>query len=134
MLNRLGRYRFTLAHELCHMLLHREIYDNAKIHSLDDYVRFQEELDPDLRAAYEFQAMNLAGRLLLPKGAFVKACARVLAPLRKRIPTGADLSLLCELVAARTGPQFEVSEEVAFRRLFKDGLYKNLELGSEYSR
>ena len=58
--------------------------------------------------------MNLAGRILLPKGTFVEACARVLAPLRKRIPTGADLSLLCELIAARMGPQFEVSEEVAF--------------------
>jgi hypothetical protein len=112
------------------MLLHEKIYDEANIHSLDDYVRFQEEMDPDLRAAYEFQAMNLAGRILLPKDTFLKACARVLAPLQRRIPAGTDLSLLCELIAARTGPLFEVSEEVAFRRLFKDRLYRNLDLGS----
>ena len=112
------------------MLLHREIYDEAKIHSLEDYLGFQDDLDPDLRAAYEFQAMNLAGRILLPKDAFLEECSRVLAPLKKRIPTGADLSLLCELIAARVGPQFDVSDEVAFRRLFKDGLYKKLDLGS----
>jgi hypothetical protein len=74
--------------------------------------------------------MNLAGRILLPKDTFIEECARVLAPLQKRIPTGADLSLLCELIAAKVGPQFEVSDEVAFRRLFKDGLYKILGLGS----
>ncbi len=77
--------------------------------------------------------MSLAGRILLPKGTFVEACTRVLAPLQKRIPSGADLTLLCELIASRAGPQFEVSDEVAFRRLFKDGLYKNLELGSDSS-
>jgi len=124
-----SRYRFTLAHELSHLILHRDIYHEAGIETLDDYIRWHEELDEYVRSAYEFQAMNLAGRILLPKTTFLSTCERHLSPLRAQIPEEADPSLVCELLGAKVAPEFDVSDEVAFRRLWRDGLCEDLGLG-----
>lgn len=124
MMKRLRRYRFTLAHQLSHLLLHEDIYEGANIESLEDYVRFQNDLDPDLRAAYEFQAMNLAGRVLLPEVSFFGLCEKTLSSVRHRLPADVDRALLGELIAAKVAAVFEVSEEVAVRRLFKDRLWE----------
>jgi len=124
-----SRYRFTLAHELSHLILHKDIYREASIETLDDYIRWHEELDEYVRSAYEFQAMNLAGRILLPKTTFLSTCERHLSPLRAQIPEEADPSLVCELLGAKVAPEFAVSDEVTFRRLWRDGLCEDLGLG-----
>src|SRR5258706_1033259 len=61
------RLRFTLAHEVGHMLLHRELYEGLAIRSLEDWMGFLETVDPGLISDYEWQARNLAGRILVPE-------------------------------------------------------------------
>ena len=95
-----------------------------ELESLEDYIRFQNTLDPDLRAAYEFQAMNLAGRILLPDVSFLGLFEKTLSAVRHRLPADVDRALLGELIAAKVASTFEVSEEVAVRRLFKDRLWE----------
>ncbi len=126
MMNRVRRYRFTIAHKVAHLVLHDDLYEEAGIRNLEDYLGFQEELDPELRDAYEFQAMNLAGRVLLPRPTFIRACRRVLDTVRAKLSQVKDWNTVGELVAWRVAPEFEVSEEVASRRLFKDRLWDEI--------
>lgn len=126
MMNRLTRYRFTLAHEVGHLLLHEDLYKEANIVSLEDYLQFQQKLDSDLRDAYEFQAMNLAGRILLPQRPFMTACRSLLQEVRPKLPEVADWTVVGELIGRRVAPAFEVSDEVAGRRLFKDRLWDEI--------
>ena len=118
----LHRYRFTLAHEVSHLLLHLDLYREAAPKTLAEYLAFQESFDGDLRNAYEFQAMNVAGRILLPRAPFVRCAGAVLSGLQARIRETADARTICELLASHVAPRFEVSEEVAFRRLWGDRL------------
>jgi Zn-dependent peptidase ImmA (M78 family) len=126
MVNRVRRYRFTIAHELAHLILHSDLYEEAGIGDLEDYLAYQESLDPDLRDACEYQAMNLAGRILLPRPSFTTACRRVLDSVRAKLTQVKDWNTVGELVASRVAPEFEVSDEVASRRLFKDRLWDEM--------
>lgn len=116
------RLRFTLAHEISHHELHKEIFDEADIHSLDDYLRFQDELDPVLRDNYEFQAYNVAGRILVPTGKLVEASRDALDTVRGRLPTGIDRRALCSVLAARVAEPFNVSTSVVEKRLLNDSV------------
>jgi Zn-dependent peptidase ImmA (M78 family) len=58
------RYRFSLAHEVGHLLLHADLYRGSKLTSFEEWIEFHESLDPVLRDNMEWQAKSLAGRIL----------------------------------------------------------------------
>jgi len=76
------RFRFTLAHEVGHMLLHSRLYEGLGIRSLEQWIGFLETTDSGLISNYEWQARNLAGRILVPEAALIEIARRHL----KRVP------------------------------------------------
>lgn len=123
-----ARYRFTLAHEVGHWLLHRDLYSDAGITDLASYVAAYEAMDDDAQKDMEFQARNLGGRILLPREPFVGALTEAFEPFRAKVPKDADVRLVCARLAKLLGPRFNVSEQVIETRLAGDGLCQEVGL------
>ena len=65
--HRNSRYRFTLAHEIGHMLLHGYLYSQFKFNSIADWTAAIKEMPIEERSRVEWQADEFAGRLLVPR-------------------------------------------------------------------
>lgn len=108
-----ARYRFTLAHEVGHLVLHGTFYREAKIRSSADFLRFREAILAEDLERLEIQAMNFAGAVLMPRG-----------PLQALLASfgvsRADLVKLGSAVARR----FFVSTGAADRRMRLSGLLR----------
>lgn len=61
-------YKFTLAEELAHILLHMDFYEG--ISDVDDYIKKYKSIGDEDYRKYEQQARNLASFLLLPEKEF----------------------------------------------------------------
>lgn len=63
-----NRYRFTLAEEIGHFYLHKDIYnEGVKYESVEEFIDDYAKMDEDDLGWIEFQAREFAGRLLVPK-------------------------------------------------------------------
>lgn len=58
--------RFSLAHELGHFVLHKELYESLDIKDLDSYLYFWENISGDDYNYIEHPAERFAGYLLVP--------------------------------------------------------------------
>lgn len=62
-----GPFRFTVAHELGHLVLHGEILSAARYNTSDQYMRFLASMSDDARSSMEWQANEFAGVLVMPE-------------------------------------------------------------------
>lgn len=79
------RIRFSLAHELGHFVLHREIFKSLRIASLEDYYRFYQDAPEDQYRFLEDQANKFAGCLLMPQEILNQHWEKYLAEARKKL-------------------------------------------------
>jgi hypothetical protein len=63
---RYNRYRFTLAHELAHKVLHQEYYKKMEFFSISEWANVVEQIDENDRSKMEYQAYAFAGLILVP--------------------------------------------------------------------
>lgn len=68
------KYRFTLAHELGHYLLHESCYENLPFESPDEYVRWRMSITPEEIGWFETQGDWFAGHVLVPTKPLEKIC------------------------------------------------------------
>jgi len=61
------RTRFTLAHELGHLVLHEFVYHQFEASEYKDWIDFINSIEEDDLDWFEMQADEFAGRLLVPK-------------------------------------------------------------------
>ncbi len=61
-----GPFRFTVAHELGHLVLHREILAAAKYGTSRQYMEYLARVPDDVRSSMEWQANEFAGVLIVP--------------------------------------------------------------------
>lgn len=118
----LYRYRFTLAHELAHLVLHQSVLAEANFSSPEEWLEFQNAIPEEDRSWLEWQAYALAGLILVPRD-----------PLARRIRDAIEMAkagdFMVDLreeahrsyVATWVGRQFEVSQGVILRRGGYDG-------------
>jgi hypothetical protein len=88
-----ARYRFTLAHEVAHIVLHKRILEKIKISSLAEWKRFIENIDPRDYSVLEFQGYAFAGLVLVPPRDLKKLLLENIAalnPLVKKKPSPKD--------------------------------------------
>lgn len=64
--SRPGRYRYTLAHEIGHLVLHGDIYEKYKFDNIDGWKKFIEEFPEKEYSWFEWQAYEFAGLVLAP--------------------------------------------------------------------
>ena len=122
--HRPGRYRFTLAHELAHAVLHRRIFLANRFGRVEDWKRFQRDLDEADRGWLEYQAYAFAGLILVPTESLLAEYQKAL-----RVAGRAGLSLQSAGEVARPyianwlARRFDVSSQVVEKRLNKDDLW-----------
>ena len=122
------RYRFSLAHEVGHLLLHSDLYREVQLRSFEDWLSFQDTLDPDLRDSLEWQARSLAGRILVPTDPLAREAQAVLEAVKERLPKGVKTEMLFGRLAIPLGDTFNVHEEVVRIRLAGDRIGERLHL------
>lgn len=118
-----NRLRFTLAHELGHICLHKEKATNLMPESIDDYIEIMMSVDPSQYGRFEYQAYEFAGRLLVP----IQELKDEVLELKDEIdrylniyPRGGNDMI--PYIAPKINGKFGVSTEVIERRLEREGI------------
>jgi Zn-dependent peptidase ImmA (M78 family) len=115
------KYRFTLAEELAHYLIHRHLFANCRTE--EDRLRIEAMLDERTRAYMESNAKALASALLMPKTTIeplVEALAGKLVDDEGHI-------LVDELVGT-LAHEYDVNFQAAKRRMINLGYRQRLNL------
>lgn len=71
--DRLTRYRFTLAHEIGHVVFHRHLYHAHKFKSVHDWKDFINSMTEEEHSWLEYQGYAFAGLILVPKQNLIKS-------------------------------------------------------------
>jgi Zn-dependent peptidase ImmA (M78 family) len=121
--NNEGRYRFTIAHEIGHLLLHKEYYQELNISSIEDYQNYQATVDPTDLSFLENHANNFAGLVLVPEESLQAAyaiCVKKILDKSQRVKGFPDV--LNDIVCETLSKKYLVHKETIRIRLDKDGL------------
>jgi Zn-dependent peptidase ImmA (M78 family) len=120
------RMRFSYAHEIGHYQLHRGLYADLEITTIDDWRLFISSV-PDREYRFvEWQANEFAGRLLVPRNMLVEQIGSVKTTLAKngRIDLlKRDPGMVLESVSTYIAKPFDVSAEVIKIRVERESLW-----------
>ncbi len=122
-----ARFRFTLAHEVGHIVLHADIYQHGNFRLSQEWEGFMAGIPVDQREWMEWQANSFAGLLLVPGPALVERARAGLNSLRQAAPT-AGVEILEDYLVDILAREFEVSAGVIRSRLDKDHVRENIGL------
>ncbi|MBN1541935.1 ImmA/IrrE family metallo-endopeptidase [candidate division KSB1 bacterium] len=123
--NRFYRYRFTLAHEIAHLILHKSYLESCTIKTLDGWIKFIRELDPRDHDKIEFQAYTFAGLVLVPDRFLHQRFNDHLVEIEDLIDQAKSSGLVkadyldyaIDKLADLLSPDFQVSRDVLTRRI-----------------
>ncbi|HXG60638.1 MAG TPA: ImmA/IrrE family metallo-endopeptidase [Planctomycetota bacterium] len=121
------RYRFTLAHELGHIILHQKIFELAKFRTVAEWKRFYKNIPEEDRGWLEYQAYAFGGLVLVPSAALGPEFEKCVATVKRK--GGAllkDAEVTQYFVEDCLADVFQVSREVISKRLVKDGLDRQI--------
>lgn len=127
---RTGRYfavrrRFTLAEELAHWYLHKDLYTSNTFADEHDFVRFQLELNPQDRQRLEWQAKLFAANLLVPtdelQARIDHEIDRMISERNHQFDPNEEAQV--DLMSTRVSRYFEVSRPVIKRRGYELGCW-----------
>lgn len=119
----INRLRFSLAHEIGHHVLHKDIYNSFKILSFEDFYSFIEKIPNDQYGFLETQAHLFASFLLVPRDQLIIVKEKVLNDYKKLIDIenhSIDNELLNSYLAGPVSKYFGVSSEAMEIILNKD--------------
>ena len=119
---KLNRLRFTVAHELAHYFLHRDLPQPENFASLPDFARWTANYGGK-KYTTEQEANEFAGRLLVPESR-LRAYFDEFAPQAEKLVTNFMSSgQLRNSFAERIAPRFGVNSQVIEIRLDRDGIW-----------
>lgn len=119
-LNFENRARSTIAHEIGHLVLHRKMFKELNINSVDKLNELSIKMTDDEYRWLEYQAYSFASQVLVPKELLFKE-------IRKRIgkiPQSETPEVLSP-IAQDLLNIFQVSGDMMLRRLQKEGIVKS---------
>ncbi len=113
-----NRFRFSLAHEVAHKILHSDFINNQTYDAVDGWKAAIQSLSDKEYSRLEFQANTVGGLIVVPPAMLEREFRKIEDRLR------GDLSKQEQLIAAARilAPRFQVSAEVLERRLDWDEL------------
>ncbi len=124
----LFRYRFALAHEVGHFVLHSNKMKSLKFGSIEEWIEIRSQFDEDDLMWFERQAMEFGGRLMVPRDILV---AEVM-PLKDKIQSYYDTypdggyEVIADFIASAIHKRFEVSADVVKRRIINEKVFELL--------
>ncbi|MBI3292194.1 MAG: ImmA/IrrE family metallo-endopeptidase [Elusimicrobia bacterium] len=126
------RYRFTLAHEVGHMILHEQIYKSLQFQSIADWKqKVPAQFEEREYSYFEIQANSFAGLVLVPPASlppvFQKAVQQASRLLQDRnVLFSKNNPVIQGYVARLIADQFDVSPDTAEIRIARDKLWDSI--------
>jgi hypothetical protein len=128
--NRYYRFRFTLAHEIAHFILHREYLSKCTFTSITRWKEVYDEIDISDHSKMEYQGYAFSGLVLVPRRQLINYVKNYLPQItqsvqeaqKKGIKRDRYLSYAKDELASILSPLFEVSIDVLTRRFDFDKL------------
>ena len=113
------RTRFSIAHEVGHLILHKEWYEKYGPRNFEDYLASHDRIDNQIYKYIEIQAHTFAGLVLVPK----KTLFNELKSRLGRVPSLEAPEILAQVI--QDFPEvYKVSDAVILRRLQKEKIIK----------
>lgn len=115
------RIRFSLAHELGHLVLHRDIISSIRINDYTEWKTTLKEIPGWFWGKIERQANQFAGYLLAPRDQIIQTINNYLSIIReayKIIPN--DIESIQQYLAIPLSRKFLISEEAMRIRLINE--------------
>lgn len=118
---RYSRLRFSLAHEIGHLVLHKDLFGSLGISSMADYYQFTQEKAENGNTFHDYvemQAGMFANMLLVPREELLKRKEAILKKNEKELANmKIEVELLESFLAKPLAREFDVSEDVMVRAL-----------------
>jgi len=120
-----NRYRFSLAHELGHIVLHQEAFEALSFDSAAQWRRVMQLMSEPDRQALEWQAYCFAGLILVPRNPLQVLLTNAVQVAKGAgfSFTGNNLEVAKGYISNSLGKCFHVSSQVIEKRLDRDGLW-----------
>ncbi len=118
------RYRFSLAHELSHVLIHRDVFEQLTYRSIGEWKAVVQSIPEDQYSWLEWQAYCLAGLILVPGDELRVEFERLVdraAAAGVDVKTGGEE--VAQLVESHLARYFNVSRPVIAKRARREGLW-----------
>lgn len=116
------RLRFSVAHELGHYVLHREIAANLEFRTFDDFARWTKG-NYGQQYSLEQEANEFAGRLLVPPSRLQPAFNEFAASAQNLLPNWFSSADIRHAFADSARHVFEVNTQVIETRLDREGIW-----------
>ncbi len=120
-----NRLKFSIAHEIGHLVLHADVFETIKFSSIDEWIQFFQEIPEDQYRWIENHAYEFAGRLLVPADKLKEALKDAISKAESLGFDKWDASgeSTLEYISNGIARGFEVSGQVIEKRLIKEGLW-----------
>jgi Zn-dependent peptidase ImmA (M78 family) len=119
---KLNRFRFTVAHELAHYFLHKEIPQKEHFSSLLDFAIWTEHY-AGRKYTIEQEANEFAGRLLVPETRLKEYFEMFASEIEKIMPIFMESGQIRDKFADQVSEKFGVNSQVINIRLDRDLLW-----------
>lgn len=116
--HRHGRYRFTLAHEIDHAIMHESVYKHHEFSTIEEWKKFMENFPENQWSWLEWQANQFAGLILVPSHHLEKRL-KYHSKQIKALGIKND-EVIMDRVVELLGQDFVVSRDVILRRITKE--------------
>jgi Zn-dependent peptidase ImmA (M78 family) len=123
-----NRLRFSVAHEIAHLILHSDIFSKIQYSSIPEWIDFFQKIPDEEYYWIEQHAYEFAGRLLVPRKILIEKLNNAIALVEKSGFNSWDTSgeSTREYIAHGIAQYFEVSDQVIEKRLIKENLWPPL--------
>jgi hypothetical protein len=124
-LHRPNRYRFSLAHELAHRILHPDLWSAIAFQDVQSWKAVIQESLPEREYGFiEFHANFFAGLVLVPEPELRSELVRCIALTREHgLDPSDEATGAIDIIESHLARRFEVSRDVVHRRIEADGLW-----------
>ena len=116
--HRQGRYRFTLAHEVGHAIMHEAVYRHRGFNTTGDWKDFMETFPENEWSWLEWQANQFAGLVLVPSHHLEKRLGYHSKQIKALGIKNEDV--IMDRVVELLAQDFVVSRDVILRRISKE--------------
>ena len=118
-----NRYRFSLAHEVAHAVMHQKVFRELAFTDLAGWLRSQQAVSAEAHGWLEWQAYAFAGLVLVPPDALRTQFDGAVAYVAEQGLSLSEASDAARRIIARVlARESEVSPSVIEKRLDKDSL------------
>lgn len=119
---KLNRLRFTVAHELAHYFLHRELVQPEHFRTLPDFAVWTDE-NAGRKYEIEQEANEFAGLLLVPTERLSECYDEFAKEAERLLPNFTANEALRDQFAEKVAPRFGVNAQVIAVRLDRDAIW-----------